>query len=66
MPIEGYNVKLKKKEVMKNPVINKNGNRYFAAGTGSDGTKMSAVMGKVKVDAAIKAKEAKKGTGWEA
>jgi hypothetical protein len=65
MPVEGYNVKLKKKEVMKNPVIDKKGNRYFAKGTGSDGTKMSAVMGEEKAKAAIKAKEAKKGEGWD-
>lgn len=64
MAIEGYNVKLKKKEAMKDVVINKNGNRYFASGTGSDGTKMSAVMGEAKAKEALKNKDAKKGTGW--
>ncbi len=65
MAIEGYNVKLKKKEAMKDVVINRNGNRYFASGFGSDGTKMSAVMGEAKAKEALKNKDAKKGTGWE-
>jgi len=63
--ITGYNVKLKKKETMKNPSVNKKGNRYFALGTGSDGTKMSVVMNEATAKAHIKAKTAKKGEGWD-
>lgn len=62
--ILGYNVKLKKKEAIKNPVINKSGGRYFALGTGSDGTKISVVMSEANAKAAIKDKLAKKGEGW--
>lgn len=62
--IVGYNVKLKKKETIKTPVINKKGNRYFAMGKGSDGTNISVVMGEAAAKDAIKNKVAKKGEGW--
>ena len=65
MAIEGYNVKLKKKDKMKDVVIDKNGNRYFAKGIGTDGTKVSVAMGAETANNAIKNKEASKGKGWD-
>ena len=62
--IQGYNVKLKKKEALKNPVINVSNGRFFAKGSGSDGTTISVVMSADNAKAAIKDKIAKKGEGW--
>lgn len=64
--IEGYNVKSKQKEEMKDVVINKNGNRYFAKGVSAvDGVQaMSAIMGKDNAEKAIETKSATKGEGW--
>lgn len=66
MAIIGYNVKSKEKEEMKNVVINKNGNRCMAHGESKkDGQKMCVAIGLENAKKAIKAKEAKKGEGWE-
>lgn len=64
MAIQGYNVKLKKKETMSEVKIDKKGNRYFAKGTGSDGTKMSAILSKVNAEKALESGDAVKGQGW--
>lgn len=63
--ITAYCMKTKEKNVpMVNPVINKNDRGYVAIGCDEDGNKMSAILGKEKADAFIKAGVAKKGTGW--
>lgn len=63
--IVGYNVKTKKKEEMKNVVIDKNGKRCFAKGESAEnGQKMCVAIGLENAEKAIKAKEATKGTGW--
>jgi len=65
MAIEAYNVKTKKKEEMKNAVIDRNGNRCFAKGLSKAGDKLCVAIGLENAKAEIKAKNAKKGEGWE-
>lgn len=65
--VEAYNVKTKKKTIMKDVVISVNANgRYFAKGVSSekDGTKMCAAMGEAKAKEAIENGWATKGEGW--
>jgi len=65
MSIEAYNVKTKKKEEMKNAVIDRNGNRCFAKGESKSGDKLCVAIGIENAKLEIKAKNAKKGTGWD-
>ena len=62
--IQAYNVKLKKKEVMNNAVIDRNGNRCFAKGTGTDKAVICVAIGLANAEAQIEAGNATKGKGW--
>lgn len=65
--VEAYNVKTKKKTIMKDVVISVNANgRYFAKGVSAekDGTKMCAAMGEDKAWEAVDKGWATKGEGW--
>lgn len=65
MAIEAYNMKKKEKSVMINPVIDCiGGKRFFVKGTSAEGDKLCVAIGKDKAEAAIAAKEATKGEGW--
>ena len=65
MQIEAYNVKTKKKEAMKNAVIDRNGNRCFAKGDSAEGGKLCVAMGLAKAEEAIRVGVASKGEGWD-
>ena len=64
MEILAYNVATKQKEVMQSAVIDRNGNRCFAKGKSKTGSTLCVAIGLANAEKAIKAKTAKKGTGW--
>lgn len=64
--IMAYNVKLKEKEQMFDPVISNHNNRFIAKGKSKDGKSVLCVaIGRERAEKLIKAKQAKKGEGWE-
>lgn len=63
--IVAYCVKTKEKNVpMLNAVIDVKSGKYVAVGVDAAGNKMAAIMNKATAEEHIKAKHAKKGTGW--
>lgn len=62
--LEGFNMKLKKKEAIQKAKISSKNNRYFAKGVGSDGTVVCCALGKEKAEAVIAAGLAVKDGKW--